>query len=527
MPQYMAYPQANTDDATAWGTYYDYNFTSCTIGNITGSGAATMMLRCPSIPIPQGSTIISCEASFRASSTQSSTTVNLRIYCNDIDNAVAPANKTAFDALDKTTAYADWDNVAAWTLSTRYSSPDLSSVLQEVIDRPGWVSNNAVIFLIQDNGSSSGAVRDVSDYKSSSSYVVYVYIQWIPPGDTSYHITASADDGKVETDGDNFSATDLSAGIYLGYASSAYWNTWFRFNIVTIPAGAQITSAFLRVYIQSASEIGTQTLRYYFNDADNAVAPTNSGEYTALDLTTAYVDQSLSPTTWPLSGSQYDSPDLASVLQEVIDRPGWASGQSVMLLVKTTGAVTTSFRVITSYELCRNNNTYYYEPELHVEYEIPGQIEADTLSLSLQLSSDGIIYPRISETFGMSLSFSASFTANVTITASPFVLSVSGSATDRVVKSISTETYHLIFGLSSSYARVLYGTLILRNALELGGSLDLLNEILQLHEGTITLKNVLTELNKLSGTIALKNLIVGGTYGMTRGEYYYDRTHRG
>ena len=106
-----------------------------------------------------------------------------------------------------------------------------------------------------------------------------------------------------------------------------------------IPAGAKILSAILRVDISSGSnDSPNHTIQ--FNDADDAVAPTNITEANALALTTA-------STTWAevdLGIGTHDSPELIDDLQEVVDRGGFDIDSHIMVVLTALGTTTQRFR---------------------------------------------------------------------------------------------------------------------------------------------------------------------------------------
>ncbi len=112
-------------------------------------------IRFTNITVPQGANIVSAAIRFTTDETTADPAVVI-IYAQDINNA------TQFYAIDynvtartKTTANATW-SISAWnngdeTGSTQ-TTPDLSALVQEVVDRPGWISGNAMAFIIEGSG---------------------------------------------------------------------------------------------------------------------------------------------------------------------------------------------------------------------------------------------------------------------------------------------------------------------------------------------------------------------------------------
>lgn len=75
---------------------------------------------------------------------------NLKVYGIDEDNTASLSSDPRARA--HTSAAVDWDFTGA-SLGTTKTTPDLSAIVQEIIDRGGWSSGNAMGFLIEDDGS--------------------------------------------------------------------------------------------------------------------------------------------------------------------------------------------------------------------------------------------------------------------------------------------------------------------------------------------------------------------------------------
>lgn len=105
-------------------------------------------------------------------------TVHLKISGDDVDDSVTFSSGNAPDDRTQTTAKVDWDITAAWYEDVWYDSPDIKTVVQEIIDRPGWSSGNDITILIDDDGSS--AVKEINTYDQWDIYsakleIVYDY----------------------------------------------------------------------------------------------------------------------------------------------------------------------------------------------------------------------------------------------------------------------------------------------------------------------------------------------------------------
>lgn len=126
----------------------------------TGSDV-NQALRFTSVSIPQGATITSATLTVYTNANMSgaSVTDEVRVYGEDVDNA--PAISSAADALSRfptnaTTANVDWyvweANGPLTNADQPVISPSISTIVQEIVNRPGWVSGNSMMFFVDDLG---------------------------------------------------------------------------------------------------------------------------------------------------------------------------------------------------------------------------------------------------------------------------------------------------------------------------------------------------------------------------------------
>ncbi|MFC0626174.1 PKD domain-containing protein [Kribbella deserti] len=133
-----------------------------------------------------------------------------------------------------------------------------------------------------------------------------------------------------------------------------------RFDNVTIPAGATITTAYLTV---KPAGINAPAPDLLFDGClqTDPVAPTTRTAANALPRTTASV---LGPfPAWTI-GTPVNSPELKTILQEIVDQGAWASGNAVMLFIRDNQPGQVSGQInFTAYD-----GTPADAPKLHVEY---------------------------------------------------------------------------------------------------------------------------------------------------------------
>ena len=203
----------------------------------------------------------------------------------------------------------------------------------------------------RDFASTADIVSDISDpYLNAGTGEIEI----------SAPVTLSHDDGywrrDIGTWGDSVSRLTLGRE---GHGS------WFRFTDVEIPQGANITGAFVRYWTWADQyDVGGITEHLLeFEDADDAVAPISQIELDAIPRTTANVQWDIP--YWADGEHIEDSIDISALAQEVVDRPGWESGNAMQLLI--TGLPDSGvWRYVCSWD-----HTEYPAPELFITYRAP------------------------------------------------------------------------------------------------------------------------------------------------------------
>lgn len=106
-------------------------------------------MRWTNVTVPNGVTILNASIQFHVDSTNPDDPIIVRFKGQDVDDAPA-FDSSDFDISSRTntTAFVDW-NIPDWVDPSdegpAQETPNLASIVQEIIDRPGWVSGNAMV----------------------------------------------------------------------------------------------------------------------------------------------------------------------------------------------------------------------------------------------------------------------------------------------------------------------------------------------------------------------------------------------
>jgi VCBS repeat-containing protein len=161
-----------------------------------------------------------------------------------------------------------------------------------------------------------------------------------------------------------------------------------RFNGIDIPLGATIVRAYIQFQVDETDTEAT-SLNIQGEAVDNAQTfASGSGNISSRARTSASV--SWSPPPWNTvgeAGFDQQTPDISSVIQEIVTQPGWASGNSLVVIITGSG-----HRTAESY-----NGDQTGAPLLHVEYKasgnhLPGVAITSPANGSTFISGDSIAF---------------------------------------------------------------------------------------------------------------------------------------
>ncbi|TLD41093.1 MAG: hypothetical protein JETT_2614 [Candidatus Jettenia ecosi] len=409
-------------------------------------------IRFQGITIPKNAIITNAYIQFKADEITSEAT-SLTIQGENVDNAVTFAAVSGnISSRPRTTAAISWSPVP-WTtvgeVGPNQQTPDISSVIQEIIGRPGWSSGNSMVVIFTGTGK-----RVAEAYEGNQAEAPLLHIEYsVAQGNQFPTVNAGTDqtvplsdnailDGTVGDDGlpnppgmitttwsvvsgtgtvtfGNVNAVDTTAsfsdaGTYVlrltandsvlaasdevtivvnngttivrdirvaagsddaeerssgsVILSSTDLDLVFdknnqtigmRFNGVDIPKNAIITNAYIQFKADEITSEAT-SLTIQGENVDNAVTfVAVSGNISSRPRTTAAISWSPVPwTTVGVSGSDQQTSDISSVIQEIVNRPGWSNGNSLVVIITGTGR-----RMAESYEGSQTG-----APLLHVVY---------------------------------------------------------------------------------------------------------------------------------------------------------------
>jgi 6-phosphogluconolactonase (cycloisomerase 2 family) len=190
-----------------------------------------VILRFTNLPINQGSTINLANIKVNCISKSQSGTLVSKIGAEDTDNASQITSDAQFDSVVRTTASVTWSFDISAPCSGFDTSPDIKSIIQEVINRAGWQNGNAVNILWEGNrpgGGCSSCFRDYEALENSGTNEAQLFIDFTQGTLGTPNITSVTPDTvdnlssvTVTVNGSNFDTASIQAQVTLERAGES------------------------------------------------------------------------------------------------------------------------------------------------------------------------------------------------------------------------------------------------------------------------------------------------------------------
>jgi len=405
------------------------------------NGVQLIGLRFQGLDIPVGATITEAYLQFTTGDNSNIDPSNLTFHGEATDNPGSFQNSSN-DISNRplTSASANWTPPNWNTIGEAGSAQqtiDLSAIVQEVVDRPGYASGNSIVFIVSGTGR-----RTIIAYNKNPTQAAQLCVSFDTTANSSPVVSIDSPlDGASLTEGDdiNISATatdadgtiqsvqffyddtliaedfdtpysvtlsgGLSAGNYtlkavatdddgdtsqaqisitvdpavvltdsvtvcsridrgsddaeengnngqmlvdgnlLDLVNGAIGNetsdqlVGLRFNNLNIPQGTTIRSAYIQFTVYDTNNIGSDELTIRGESSDNPATFSNlSGSISTRSLTTASVGWS--PGDWTVTGEAgplQKTVDIAPIIQELVNRPGFSESSSIAIIITGSG----------------------------------------------------------------------------------------------------------------------------------------------------------------------------------------------
>ncbi|MFK7997753.1 MAG: PilC/PilY family type IV pilus protein [Granulosicoccus sp.] len=305
---------------------------------LTGSGSNVVALRFDDLNIPRGATINHAALEF---STAAIDAVGAKFTIVGLNSDDAPEFGTTPNALStqiagaaqRTVTSVDWP-LGEWRLgdgdngSLKERSADISSVITEIVNRPGWCGGNAMALFVTTDGNRAAVSSDGNVWEAPVLRVDYDPSS-VDFSNTCLRQTVSSSVANG-TDDITKSLADASLDIHSEYLRTHIADQeqiiGVRFASLAVPQGASITNAYIQL---SSAGFGA-------GDVDLQIDVESTGYaavFSAAEITGSRT-MSGSPALWSdvpalTKGNSLRTPDLSSLVSATVARADWIDGNAI------------------------------------------------------------------------------------------------------------------------------------------------------------------------------------------------------
>ena len=367
-------------------------------------------LRFREVNIPKGATITEAYVQFTVDALVPGTTdaaIKLEVWgaleANAAEITADPFSVSNRPFTDSMVPWEPGPSVAEGDAGENEATPDISGIIQEIIDLDGWASGNNMMLIVTTGDTLDTADKnremESADGDVNGAPVLHVVYEEAAPKEAtvSVQIVFSEDDAeeiRIPVEGVRGEVDLTSSDLELVFDHDPSW-VGLRFREVNIPKGATITEAYVQFTVDALVP-GT-------TDAAIKLEVWGALEANAAEITADPFSVSNRPFTDSMvpwepgpsvaegdAGENEATPDISGIIQEIIDLDGWASGNNMMLIVTTGDTLDTADK---NREMESADGDVNGAPVLNVTFTGGGGTGVN--SVNTELSS--LIYPNPTE----------------------------------------------------------------------------------------------------------------------------------
>lgn len=334
IPELIYGVESSTDDAFEQSGWTDISQDQVKMSD--GTDTILSGFRFNDVQLPQGATITAARLKFVSQSFNTTATdFSVKGELSTNSSAFASGNNNLSDRT-LTTASTTWNTDNEFPVSGDViNSTDVSSVVQEIVNQPGWCGGNSLSLIIEGSSTDAGSARKVLSADEGSGSAAQLILEYdvntatgCVAGTHTYQVQSQSNNAEEATNGYQ------STGSELTFKSSSNSYIGMRFNNVAIPQGASITNAYM--LFTAYRNRNTNNSGFVISAANEA----NPGDFSGYSRYLLRDKAKTTGVSWSnidrwYKNSTYQSPDITAVVQQVVDRGDWASGNSMMMIVSS------------------------------------------------------------------------------------------------------------------------------------------------------------------------------------------------
>lgn len=303
-----------------------------------GTAVVHTGLRYQNIAIPKGATITRAFLRLTSAAVNSNET-SIHIYGQLNTNATVFSGTDPISSRPRTTESVVWedDNEFGFTNEV-HNSPDLSAVIQNIVDQSAWCGGNDLALLLQTQSLSGSSARQTFSFESGTGQVPQLVIEYddssatgCVAGELVYQVSKNSNNAEERDNGYQSTGSELT----FKNTSNAYIG--LRFSNINLPQGAVINHAHLEF---TAYQNGTGSSANMLIEGVNQDDPDDFSPYPRYVLrdkpkTVSVEWANIEP--WYYKGL-YQSPAVTAIVQQIVNRAGWEPNNEMMFVLSNFGS---------------------------------------------------------------------------------------------------------------------------------------------------------------------------------------------
>lgn len=336
-----------------------------TIGN-SGGSVYSAGLRFRNLLIPGGAKILLARLTLRPAVTDSADP-DVRLIIKGVKEInTKPFNSTGRPSQRaKTVNSVPWHIIKKWEVHEWAQTPNLNLIIEEIVGQAGWKPGNALALVIEDNGSGADQAESFFDSSKGKGYEAGLEIWYL---DSTANITigtlSGTDRDGVELNNTSWQSSPSGNVITIGNDGANANDGGFIFSSINIPRRSHILSAcLLLTQADQNNRFPHLRIRGFAEDNADPFASDGSNRPTLRPKTSAEVEWTIGHQEggvfvgehWSAE-SVYDSPELKEIVQEIIDRDNWQSGNRIGLVLENWNSWSGQYKL--PWDYVKNSGEY-------------------------------------------------------------------------------------------------------------------------------------------------------------------------
>lgn len=307
------------------------NTSSTNLILVDGTDTQYTGLRYQKLNIPRNAIITKAYLRFTARVANTENAV-IQIHA-ELSGSAADFSTSAISTRNLNTQPVIWDsdNIFANTGSV-INSPDLSALVQEVVNQNTWCGGNDLALILLGTGSTASAQRQTYGFEQGTGAAPQLVIEYddstatgCTAGTFTYQVTDQSENAEERSNGRQ------STGSELTFRSQSNDYIGVRFQNINLPQGATVINAYIEftAYQTNSGSNARMTIQGVNQDDPDDFSPYI--RYMLRDKPKTVAVQWENIGAWNRNNT-YQTPALTGIVQQILNRSGWQPNNAMMFI---------------------------------------------------------------------------------------------------------------------------------------------------------------------------------------------------